>query len=87
MRTVFIVLAGVAISAMLSGATTLMEMLIVYRKASQLLAAKGIKLVNGMADEILTVQEQAGFQLNIAKWDDVTLARWNTPAHTIAFNK
>ena len=37
--------------------------------------------------EILTVQEQAGFQLNIAKWDDITLSRWNTHARTIAFNK
>ena len=37
--------------------------------------------------EILTVQEAAGFQLNIAKWDDETLELWNTPCHTPAYSK
>lgn len=40
-----------------------------------------------MVGEILTVQEQAGFQLNIAKWNDEFLRLWNTPAHTPAFFK
>jgi len=78
--TAFMVING-------SGATTLMEMLIVYRKASQLLAAKGIKLVNGMADEILTVQEMAGFQMILCKLDadhaGYLKARSNTPYWTV----
>ena len=33
------------------------------------------------------IEEQAGFQLNIAKWDEEFLRLWNTPAHTPAFFK
>ncbi|MEG1633074.1 MAG: dihydroxyacetone kinase subunit DhaK [Oscillospiraceae bacterium] len=70
-----------------SGATTLMEMWILYKDCVHYLESLGIKVVANMVGEILTVQEQAGFQLNIAKWDDETIARWNTTARTIAFNK
>ena len=42
----------------------------------------GIEVVANMVGEILTVQEQAGFQLNIAKWDEETERLWNTPART-----
>ena len=70
-----------------SGATTLMEMWILYKDCVHYLESLGIKVVACMVGEILTVQEQAGFQLNIAKWDEETVARWGTPARTIAFNK
>ena len=40
-----------------------------------------------MVGEILTVQEAAGFQMNIAKWDDEALRLWNTPCHTPAYSK
>jgi len=69
------------------GATTLMEMLVVYRKTAQLLDAKGVKLVNGIADEILTVQEMAGFQMILCKLDadhaGYLKARSNTPYWTV----
>ena len=52
-----------------TGATTHMEMLIVYRKAAQLLASKGVKLVSGGCGEYLTVQEMAGFQMILCKLD------------------
>ena len=69
------------------GATTLMEMLVVYRKTAQLLDAKGVKLVNGLADEILTVQEMAGFQMILCKLDadhaGYLKARSNTPYWTV----
>jgi dihydroxyacetone kinase-like protein len=51
------------------GATTLMEMLIVYRKAAQILADKGINLTSGACGEYLTVQEMAGFQMILCKLD------------------
>ena len=70
-----------------SGATTLMEMLSLYKDCVAYLEERGIKVVANMVGEILTVQEQAGFQLNMAKWDAEPLARWNTPAHTVAFFK
>ena len=52
------------------GATTHMEMNIIYRKAHQVLEEKGIKVVHGRIGEILTVQEQAGFQMILSLLDD-----------------
>lgn len=69
------------------GATTMMEMLVLYKDAVEFLKAKGVDVVANMVGEILTVQEAAGFQLNIAKWDEETLRLWNTPCHTPAFSK
>ena len=70
-----------------SGATTLMEMFILYKDCVRYLEEQGIEVVANMVGEILTVQEQAGFQLNIAKWDDEFLRLWNTPAHTFAWSR
>ena len=69
------------------GATTMMEMLILYKEAVEYLEKMGVKVVANMVGEILTVQEAAGFQLNIAKWDDEFEALWNTPAHTTAYSR
>ena len=69
------------------GATTMMEMLVLFKDTVEFLKAKGIEVVASMVGEILTVQEAAGFQMNIAKWDDEFLRLWNTPAHTPAFFK
>ncbi len=51
------------------GATTHMEMSIVFRKAATILKEAGIELADGKMTEILTVQEQAGFQMILAKLD------------------
>ena len=53
-----------------SGATTLMEMLIVYRKAKSVLEAAGISVLPGRCTELLTVQEMAGFQMILGKCCD-----------------
>jgi dihydroxyacetone kinase-like protein len=47
-----------------------MEMSIIFRKAALILAEAGIVLVDGKITELLTVQEQAGFQMILAKLDD-----------------
>lgn len=52
------------------GSTTLMEQFIVYRAAAKKLQADGINVVDSYAGELLTVQEQAGFQMILAKLDD-----------------
>ena len=52
------------------GATTHMELNIVFRKAYKELEARGMKVVSSRIQEILTVQEQAGFQMIMAKLDD-----------------
>ena len=69
------------------GATTMMEMLVLFKDTVEFLQAKGVEVVGNMVGEILTVQEAAGFQMNIAKWDDETLELWNTPCHTPAYSK
>lgn len=51
------------------GATTHMEMSIVFRKSYHLLEAAGAQVVDGRISEMLTVQEQAGFQMIIGKLD------------------
>ena len=52
------------------GSTTLMEQFIVYRAAAKKLQAAGVNVVDSYAGELLTVQEQAGFQMILAKLDD-----------------
>lgn len=52
------------------GATTHMELNIVYRKAHLELEARGMQVVFGRIQEILTVQEQAGFQMIAGILDD-----------------
>ena len=69
------------------GATTMMEMLVLFKDTVEFLKAKDIEVVGNMVGEILTVQEAAGFQLNIAKWDEETIRLWNTPCHTPAYSK
>lgn len=65
-----------------SGATTLMELLIVYRKCAAYLKEKGIEIVANYVGELLTVQEQAGFQMFMARMDDELLHYWNAPCNT-----
>jgi len=69
------------------GATTLMELFIVYRKCEQLLKAKDIEIVANYVGELLTVQEQAGFQMFIARMDDELLRLWNAPCNTPYFRQ
>ncbi len=51
------------------GATTHMELYIIYRKTAQILRDAGIEIMDARIGEMLTVQEQAGFQMILAKVD------------------
>ena len=51
------------------GATTYMEQNIIFLKAYRELEARGFEVVFGRIQEILTVQEQAGFQMIMAILD------------------
>jgi len=64
------------------GATTFMELFIVFRKVVSVCAAQGITVVRSAIDEFLTVQEMAGFQMCIAKMDDELLGLWDDPCDT-----
>ena len=52
------------------GATTHMELNIIFRKAYKELHARGLEVAYSRIQEILTVQEQAGFQMIMAILDD-----------------
>ncbi|MDR1622235.1 MAG: dihydroxyacetone kinase subunit DhaK [Synergistaceae bacterium] len=65
-----------------AGATTLMELFIIYRKCAAYLKEKGITIVANHIGELLTVQEQAGFQMFMARMDDELLGYWNAPCNT-----
>ena len=65
-----------------TGATTLMELFIIYRKCVEYLKGKNIEIVANHVGELLTVQEQAGFQMFMARMDDELLHYWNAPCNT-----
>ena len=68
-----------------AGATTLMELYIVFRCVAQTLKQKGIRLVRSAIGEFITTQEQAGFQMMIARMDPELLELWDAPADTPFF--
>jgi len=69
------------------GATTLMELFIIYRKCEQVLKARDIEIVANHIGTLLTVQEQAGFQMFIARMDNELLRLWNAPCNTPYFKR
>ncbi|GAB2659775.1 dihydroxyacetone kinase subunit DhaK [Vibrio panuliri] len=64
-----------------SGATTLMEMFIVARACHLALQDKQVKVARSKVEEILTVQEMAGFQMCLAKFDSEALRYWDSPCN------
>lgn len=68
-----------------AGATTLMELLILFRSAARILEAKKIKLVRSAVGEFITTQEQAGFQMMIARMDPELIRLWDAPADSPYF--
>ncbi|MDO4289128.1 MAG: dihydroxyacetone kinase subunit DhaK [Eubacterium sp.] len=65
-----------------SGSSTLMELLIVFRKVYKYLEEKDIHVKANWVGEILTVQETAGFQMFMARVDEQELKYWNAPCKT-----
>jgi len=68
-----------------AGATTLMELFIVFRRVDQLLNQKNIRLARSKIGEFITTQEQGGFQLMIARMDSELLRLWDAPCNTPYF--
>ncbi|KPK49708.1 MAG: glycerol kinase [Planctomycetes bacterium SM23_25] len=65
-----------------SGATTLMELYIIFRRVHQVLSQKGIQVACSRVAEDLTVQEMAGFQMHIGRVTDEMVHLWNAPCDT-----
>ena len=70
-----------------AGSTTLMELCIVFRRCHYFLAEKGIEIVASYCGDLITTQEQAGFQMFIARMDDELIELWNKPCRTPYFSK
>lgn len=68
-----------------AGATTLMELFVVFRRVHQLLKEKNIKLVRAKVGEFITTQEQGGFQLLIARMDPELIDLWDAPSNAPYF--
>ena len=69
------------------GATTLMELFIVYRRCDSYLKEKNIAITANYVGNLLTVQEAAGFQMFLAKMDDELQILWDAPCQTVYFRK
>ena len=65
-----------------AGATTLMELFIVFRRVNQILLDRKIKVARTLVGEYITTQEQAGFQMHIARMDSELLRLWDAPCDT-----
>jgi dihydroxyacetone kinase-like protein len=70
-----------------AGATTLMELYLVFRRIAQVLEAKKIRLARSSIGEFITTQEQAGFQMMIARLDKELIELWDAPADAPFFAK
>ncbi len=69
------------------GATTMMELLIVNRKARQILRDKGIAVYDTQIGSFCTSQEMAGFSISLMKLDDELKKYYDLPASSFAFTK
>lgn len=64
------------------GGTPLIELYIVYRKAVELLEAKGIKVVRNLIGPYITSLEMAGASITLLKMDDDMVKLWDAPVKT-----
>jgi len=64
------------------GGTPLIELYIVYRKAVEMLKAKGIKVVRNLIGPYITSLEMAGASITMLKMDDDLIKLWDAPVKT-----
>ena len=64
------------------GGTPLIELYIVYRKAVEMLEAKGIKVVRNLIGPYITSLEMAGMSITLLKLDEDLKKLWDAPVKT-----
>ena len=64
------------------GGTPLVELYIVYRKAHEIAAKSGLKVVRSLVGPYITSLEMAGASITLLKMDDDLLNLWDAPVHT-----
>ncbi|MCX7521539.1 dihydroxyacetone kinase subunit DhaK [Microbacterium sp. STN6] len=66
------------------GGTPLSELYIVYRRAAEVLAGKGIEVVRSLVGSFVTSLEMQGASITLTRFDDEMLELWDAPVHTAA---
>jgi dihydroxyacetone kinase-like protein len=66
------------------GGTPLIELYIVYRKANQIAAQHGLKVVRNLVGPYITSLEMAGTSITVLKVDDELIELWDAPVKTPA---
>ncbi|BDZ50478.1 hypothetical protein GCM10025867_27190 [Frondihabitans sucicola] len=66
------------------GGTPLIEHYIVFRRAAQVLAEKGIEVTRTLVGNYVTSLEMQGVSLTVAKLDDELTELWDAPVETAA---
>jgi dihydroxyacetone kinase-like protein len=66
------------------GGTPLVELYIVYRKAHEIAAKHGLKVVRHLVGPYITSLEMAGTSITLLKLDDDLLKLWDAPVKTPA---
>ncbi|GAA3868266.1 dihydroxyacetone kinase subunit DhaK [Leifsonia kafniensis] len=66
------------------GGTPQIELYIVYRRAAEVLAEKGIEVTRSLVGNFTTSLEMQGVSVSVLKLDDELTALWDAPVHTAA---
>ncbi len=64
------------------GGTPLIELYIVYRKAAEIAAKHGLKVVRNLIGPYITSLEMAGVSITMLKMDDEMIKLWDAPVKT-----
>ncbi len=68
-----------------SGATSRMELHLIYRRVHERLIGQGFQIVAGVVESLFTTQDMGGFSLSLCAVDDEMLEYWQAPASAPAF--
>ena len=66
------------------GGTPQIELYIVFRRAAEVLAEKGIEVTRSLVGNYTTSLEMQGMSITVLKLDDELTALWDAPVHTAA---
>ena len=66
------------------GGTPQSELYIVYRRAAQKLAEKGVTVARSLVGNYITSLEMQGCSITVLRLDDEMTALWDAPVHTPA---
>jgi phosphoenolpyruvate---glycerone phosphotransferase subunit DhaK len=66
------------------GGTPLSELYIAYRRAAEVLSARGVRILRSLVGNYATSLEMHGFSITALELDDELTALWDAPVHTAA---